>query len=409
MKSALTPADEPERIQELYRYDVLHTQSEEDFDEIVKLACSICNAPISRITLIDSYKQWHKAKVGLSSSEDDRNISFCAHAILENGLMLVPDARADIRFHDNPLVTTNPNIRFYAGMPLVSANGFKIGTLCVIDRVPRNLTEDQAFALKVLAKQVIKLFELRLRNREIDSTNTLLERQKKQLGELSAIQNKIISIVAHDVRGPVSSLKNIIELRRENTITTEEVMEFMGSVDRQLDSTLYMLTNLVEWGAILLRGSSQEMKAVNLYELLAGEMKIFEIPTSVKNNILHNQVQKDCLVYSDENILRFILRNLIGNANKFTENGRITVTAEREPEQYKISVADTGVGMTEEIRTNLFDPTKRNSRKGTHQENGSGLGLILSQEFAQTLATTLTVNSEEDTGTSVHFFIPANN
>jgi signal transduction histidine kinase len=403
------PFNENERIKEVYRYDVLNTQAEEDYDQIVKLASEICQVPISTITLIDTHRQWHKAKTGVNSPEGERDISFCAYTILGDGMMQVPDAAKDERFHDNPLVVSDPNIRFYAGIPLVSSRGFNIGSLCVIDTVPRNLTDEQSFALQVLAKQVIKLFELRLRNREIEARNAIIESQKEHLAELSAIQNKIISIVAHDIRGPVASLKNIIELRKEDVISNHDIMEFMSTVDRQLDSTLYMLTNLVEWGAILLKRSEVNLKPVNLFDLLSGEMKVLEIAISSKANRIENKVPQDCVINTDENMLRFILRNLVGNANKFTDDGKIVVSVQQDADHVTISVADTGIGMSDEIRAGLFDASKRHSRRGTRQETGSGLGLILTREFAHALGITVTVNSEPGKGTEILLQVPTNN
>ena len=408
MRAAALPDNENERIKELYRYDVLNTQSEQDFDEIVKLASEICKVPMSLITLIDQDKLWFKAKKGIEGFELNRDTAFCPHAILTEGLMEVPDMLEDERFIDNPLVTSDPKIQFYAGMPLVSENGFKLGTLCVIDTTPRNLTSEQIFSLDVLAKQVIKLFELRLRNREVEAKNAIVESQKLHLAELTSIQNKIISIVAHDVRGPIASLKNIIELRKDEIISTQDVMGFMNTIDKQLDGTLYMLSNLVEWGALLLKGDSLNIGPVNLYDLLNTEFKIFEIPATLKKNQLENNVAENCIVKSDENVLRFMLRNIIANANKFTSEGIITITAVFEKDRYRICITDTGIGMPKEVSDNLFDFSKRKSRKGTNNEDGSGLGLILTGEFAHALGTTLNVISEKDKGTSIHFFIPAN-
>ena len=194
MIAAPIPANEQERLQELIRYEVLYTQYEEDFDQIVQLASAICKTPISTITLLDFNKQWFKAKTGVDNAEGDRDTSFCGHAIVEDeAIMIVNDALEDQRFVDNPLVIGEPKIRFYAGYPLVSPSGYKLGTLCVIDRVPRSLTAEQELTLKILGNQVVKLFELRLRNKEAEARNELIEEQKKQLEESKSVQSKIIS------------------------------------------------------------------------------------------------------------------------------------------------------------------------------------------------------------------------
>ena len=166
MKAAPLPNDEQERMQALRSYEILDSEAEPDFDGIVELASKICKTPISLITLVDEHRQWFKARVGLPVSETSRDVAFCAHAILDEKILVVPDALKDKRFHDNPLVTGNPKIRFYAGIPLTS-NGHKLGTLCVIDKKPRKLSKTQLKDFVFLGRQVVNLLELRLRNLEL--------------------------------------------------------------------------------------------------------------------------------------------------------------------------------------------------------------------------------------------------
>jgi PAS domain S-box-containing protein len=177
MKSAPIPASEQERLNELNSLEILDSPSEETFEEIVKLAAHVCGTPISLITLIDQTRQWFKAKVGLDIEETSRDVSFCSHAIAEekDELFIVEDATTDERFHDNPLVTGNPNIHFYAGYPLKTSTGKKIGTLCVIDTKEKEFTEAQKTALQLLAKQVVKELELRKANRVLKRSNQMLQ------------------------------------------------------------------------------------------------------------------------------------------------------------------------------------------------------------------------------------------
>jgi GAF domain-containing protein len=155
------PPDETERLRELSELDILDTMPEQEFDDLALLASQICSTPIATMTLIDSTRQWFKAKVGLADSEKSRDIAFCAHAICQPDLMIVPDAMQDSRFRDNPLVLGDPFIRFYAGAPLVTPRGHTMGTLCVIDRTPRTLTREQEGALQALGRQAVSLLELR--------------------------------------------------------------------------------------------------------------------------------------------------------------------------------------------------------------------------------------------------------
>ncbi len=188
---AATQKNEAKRLKVLWQYDVLDTVPEEVFDDLTELAARICEAPIALISLVDEDRQWFKSKIGITVNETSRDISFCAHAIKQEDLFIIPDATKDARFAKNPLVISDPKIRFYAGAPLITPDGHALGSLCVIDQVPRELRLEQQQALRVLSRHVMTQLELRRHAKDLAEAQKAKEATKDELEEVRAENAKL--------------------------------------------------------------------------------------------------------------------------------------------------------------------------------------------------------------------------
>ncbi len=248
MSSAPLPADETERLEELRALRILDTLAEAEYDDLVYLASRICGTPIALVSLVDHDRQYFKARVGLEPSETPRDVAFCAHAILKPELMIVPDALADERFANNPLVKSDPNIRFYAGTPLTTAAGHALGTLCVIDRVPRTLDESQRESLRALGRQVESLLSLRRAKNEAEQASKakgeLLARLRAEQEQSDRLLSSLFpQAVAERLRADPQA--TIVEEYEQATVMLCNVDDFWEVVGAQAPAEIMRLLNEV--------------------------------------------------------------------------------------------------------------------------------------------------------------------
>jgi len=235
MPKAPLPHDEQERLADLQSFDILDTPEEEAFDEIARIASIIFDMPIALVSLVDEARQFFKAHIGLDARETSRDLAFCAHTILESKVMVVEDAREDKRFSDNDLVTQDPRIRFYAGAPLITDAGNRLGTLCLIDTKPRNLTPDEAGILQMLANRVISEMKLRRANMRLLKTRDHINRLFGTLsdgviaiglaGEISFIDDKAAKIFDIDKNAALGrNWQDELELSADSSTAIQELL-----------------------------------------------------------------------------------------------------------------------------------------------------------------------------------------
>jgi signal transduction histidine kinase len=395
MQIAPIPDNEQARIQALLQYEILDTEAEVEYDGFVKLASYICQTPIALVSLVDPTRQWFKAKVGCSAPETSRDIAFCAHAIFQSDMFVVPDTLTDPRFMDNPLVTGEPYIRFYAGAPLITPEGLAIGTLCAIDQVPRDLTGEQLTALQFLSWQVVTQLELR--------------RQTKELQQLVESKNKLFHIVSHDLRSPFNGILAFSQTLAEEaeTLSREEIQDFSQTVLTSAEQFMHLIDNLLQCTRFELGTLDYQPTTVALDTVAMNVLTLLKGNSAKKKIDIVYQANPAAEVFADSTMLHSIVQNLVGNALKFTPvEGRVTIQTEEQDTMIQVSVIDTGVGVSPEKLAGLFEVMAGRSTDGTAGEKGTGLGLLLCKDLVEKHGGRLWVDSVVGQGTSFHFTLP---
>lgn len=399
MIKAPVPVNEEARLQALTELSILNTAPEEEYDELVQLAAYICEMDAAQISLVDKNRQWIKSSVGNLSKTASRDIAFCAHTILETDALIIEDTSLDTRFFDNPFVTEDPGLRFYAGIPLITSDGYGIGSLCVLDIKPRKLRPGQIKALHVLGKQVIKQMELR-------KALSIIQKQNEKLDDLNKMNLRLISIIGHDVRSPLSSLAALLDLAERGLLSKVEEQQVFAQLKSTLGTAASLLKDLLQWASSLQDSTNLVLEEISLFEIVTTIEGDYKQDFKTKNNQVLNNIPASLKVYSERNIIQFVLRNLLLNANKFTDNGQVEINATQKQDKICLSVADDGLGMSDDQLKNIFDWRNRKSTIGTRGEKGSGLALLLAHDLLGKLGGALEVESKPGKGSTFTIVLP---
>lgn len=398
------PANEANRLAALTRYHILDTPVETEFDEITRLASYICGTPISVMTLVDSDRLWVKSGVGIAAgTQTSRDEAFCAHTILDNQGLVVADMLEDVRFADNPLVKLAPHIRFYVGMPLVTPDGFALGSLCAMDNVPRQLSGNQMQALRTLAKQVVKNMELRSAYGRVSD---LAER----LGRLNENKDRMFSLVSHDLKSPFSGVLGLLEILAEDVdvMSKDAIKRDLQLLHSSAAETFNLLERLLQWstfarGEVVFQPAPQ--KVDDVFNGVVGLLHGIAERKSIRLLTIPNE---NAVVMADHAMMHSVIQNMVGNALKFTgKNDSVTLTSRLiDNDWVEISVQDTGVGISDDRLDKILGRATGNSSIGTAGENGTGLGLNLSRNFIDKHGGSFRVESAIDKGTTIRFTLP---
>lgn len=416
MIEAQKPANEQERQSALDLYSILDTSSEEAFDDLTQIASRVCRTPIALVSLVDKERQWFKSKVGIDATETPRRVAFCAHAILEpTSVLVVPDPRDDIRFADNPLVTSEPKIRFYAGAPLVDPDGHALGTLCVIDRQPRQLDNDQIETLRALARQVIGQMELRKKYFELRELAAGLERSKNELERRNAEINSFYHTLAHELKTPLTAVREFVSIVMDRIAGPigEEQHQYLATAKVCCDQIRTHIDDLLDMTRLETGKLALEPRRSSIARTISLVVaSTLSTATEQQLSLSEQMLSELPPVLIDERRIAQVLANLIGNAIKFTPpGGHIVVSAQYVPNEnvVKVAVSDTGVGIEPQHRERIFDRLYQVKTDDATIKGGLGIGLSLCREIVRLHGGSIDVESEPGKGAKFIFSVPVVN
>ncbi|HEX2532231.1 MAG TPA: ATP-binding protein [Chitinophagaceae bacterium] len=411
MRIASIPPNEQERLQELYRYRILDTDAEKDFDHLVELASLICGSEMSVLSLIDRDRQWFKARIGLSGTETSRETAFCSHTILQDEVLVVSNAQSDERFSSNPSVTGDPFIRFYAGAPIISERGFKLGTLCVFDNHERPFLPHQEEALKRLSRQAAILMELRLKNEQLQAFAAEQEQLKSKADAAARAQEQFLSTMSHEIRTPLNGILGLTNLLLLEQPQPHQA-EYLNALKFAGDNLLTIVNDILDYNKIQSGSIELERVPFDLQQLLHQVQRGHKVAAGQKGITLLAEVSPGlpARVIGDPNRLTQVLNNLIGNAVKFTKEGGVTLRVTQGARaagkiRLVLSVSDTGIGIRPDQLESIFHRFTQANAGISREYGGTGLGLAIARRLVQLMGSDIEVESIPGSGSTFRFGI----
>ncbi len=379
MKIPAMPENETKRLGALHALNILDTKPDPDLQRLVELAAIITESPVSLVSLVDRDRQWFKAKVGTDIDETEREISFCGHVVADstNEVFEVQNADQDERFSKNPLVCEGPEIKFYAGAPLVTKVGYKIGTLCVVDSKEKKLSPDQKKQLKLISEQVIRLIEIKNES----------ELNKKKHDDSTMFLSKL----SHEIRTALTSISGFSDILTDRLKKHPDklVLDSISSINASKEHLLELVGDVLDLSKLDAKQITRSDQIVDIFKFINQVVKLKLLDAKNKGiflkTVFSERVPQN--IFIDSLLLRQIVLNLLSNAIKFTERGGVKVDVDYhlDNQRLSISISDTGLGIAEDEIEKLFAPYEQTTSGKQSDLKGTGLGLIISQKLASVL------------------------
>ncbi|MCG8422517.1 MAG: ATP-binding protein [Proteobacteria bacterium] len=385
------PENENERLEALRCYEVLDTLPEQVYDDLTCVAAHLFGVPIALISLVDADRQWFKSRYGLDAVEASRDLSFCGYAVYAAKPLVVTDALEDPRFVGNPFVVGEPYIRFYAGAPLITKQGYVLGTLCVIDDVPRDPDPELIKLLEGLSRQVVSQLELRLASRNAR--------------EADQAKSEFLARMSHELRTPLNAIigfANLLTKNRSGLLGHKDV-DFASRIVRNGRHLLDLINDILDLSKIESGRMDLQKTAVDVTALARDVASELASQAQTRGLELAVEAPGDLAsLDTDPRALKQVLVNLTGNAIKFTEAGSVTLKLESNGVGLPVllRVIDTGIGIAEDKFESIFEAFRQAETYTSRRYGGTGLGLAISRQLCHLMGFSLQVESQMGMGST---------
>ncbi|BFM09479.1 GAF domain-containing sensor histidine kinase [Halioxenophilus aromaticivorans] len=393
-----TPCQQQEtlRLASLCGYDILDTPAEQEFDDLTALAADILDIPISIISFVARDRQWFKSRVGLEAPETPIEVSFCKHELYQQDLLVVPDATADPRFANNPLVTGELNVRFYAGAVIRSHDGYPLGRFCVLDTRPRDISAKQLNVLKVFAQQVTAQLEQRRLYQISEHARQELTRANDDLKHRDETKDQFLAMVSHELRNPLSPILMTLDKLKLTGPHGAGVDKDIDVIHRQSKHLARLVDDMLDASRVATGKISLDLKPVAVADVVQRSLEMIKKAATEKQQSVSAQLPEQAIwLQGDDVRLCQLIANLLTNAVRYSPNHScINISAEQIDAEVAITVADNGQGIAPEFLDKIFETFVQAPSQGGNHSGGLGIGLSLCRHLANLHQGSISVHSE---------------